>query len=125
MILSASSPHFAAEPRSYRDLPFRLCRVRHLVTATSNHGELFGLIAGAFAQYERRAYLLHHEQFADEVCNSVKQMYHKYFKIFGVEKYVMRFSTHDPSKLGQKFVNEPELWIPDGELGPRRSQQVG
>jgi threonyl-tRNA synthetase len=22
----------------------------------------------------------------------------------------MRFSTHDPSKLGQKFVNEPELW---------------
>jgi len=22
----------------------------------------------------------------------------------------MRFSTHDPSKLGQKFVDEPELW---------------
>jgi threonyl-tRNA synthetase len=37
-------------------------------------------------------------------------MYLKYFKIFGVEKYVMRFSTHDPKKLGQKFVNEPELW---------------
>jgi len=37
-------------------------------------------------------------------------MYLKYFKIFGIEKYVMRFSTHDPSKLGQKFVNEPELW---------------
>jgi threonyl-tRNA synthetase len=23
----------------------------------------------------------------------------------------MRFSTHDPAKLGQKFVNEPALWI--------------
>jgi threonyl-tRNA synthetase len=23
----------------------------------------------------------------------------------------MRFSTHDPAKLGQKFVNEPELWL--------------
>src|SRR3569832_992668 len=23
----------------------------------------------------------------------------------------MRFSTHDPAKLGQKFVNEPELWV--------------
>jgi len=23
----------------------------------------------------------------------------------------MRFSTHDPAKLGQKFVDEPELWI--------------
>src|SRR5437660_4084180 len=22
----------------------------------------------------------------------------------------MRFRTHDPAKLGQKFVNEPELW---------------
>jgi threonyl-tRNA synthetase len=37
-------------------------------------------------------------------------MYIKYFKIFGVEKYVMRFSTHDPKRLGEKFVNEPELW---------------
>jgi threonyl-tRNA synthetase len=37
-------------------------------------------------------------------------MYLKYFKIFGLEKYVMRFSTHDPARLGQKFVNEPELW---------------
>ena len=37
-------------------------------------------------------------------------MYLKYFKIFGIEKYLMRFSTHDPAKLGKKFVNEPELW---------------
>jgi threonyl-tRNA synthetase len=37
-------------------------------------------------------------------------MYLKYFKIFGIEKYVMRFSTHDPAKLGQKFVDNPELW---------------
>jgi threonyl-tRNA synthetase len=37
-------------------------------------------------------------------------MYLKYFKIFGVEKYVMRLSVHEPSKLGQKYINEPELW---------------
>src|SRR5207248_5024825 len=32
---------------------------------------------------------------------------------FGIEKYIMRFSTHDPSRLtgdNAKFVNEPELW---------------
>ena len=43
----------------------------------------------------------------------VNDMYLKYFKIFGIEKYVMRFSTHDPSRLtgdNAKFVNEPELW---------------
>jgi threonyl-tRNA synthetase len=38
-------------------------------------------------------------------------MYVKYFKIFGVEKYQMRLSLHDPAKLGQKYVNEPELWL--------------
>jgi threonyl-tRNA synthetase len=37
-------------------------------------------------------------------------MYLKYFKIFGIEKYVMRLSLHDPEKLGQKYINEPELW---------------
>src|ERR1041385_6914934 len=42
--------------------------------------------------------------------NAVNEMYLKYFKLFGIEKYLMRFSTHDPSKLGQKFVDEPELW---------------
>src|SRR4030095_9946884 len=34
----------------------------------------------------------------------------KYFKIFGVDKYVMRLSLHSPEKLGIKYVNEPELW---------------
>ena len=48
-------------------------------------------------------------------------MYLNYFKIFGIEKYVMRFSTHDPAKLGQKFVDEPELWMQDRSDGPRRS----
>jgi threonyl-tRNA synthetase len=37
-------------------------------------------------------------------------MYLKYFKIFGVDKYVMRLSLHDPAKLGKKYVNEPALW---------------
>src|SRR5437764_11381679 len=38
-------------------------------------------------------------------------MYLKYFKIFGINKYIMRLSLHDPSKLGQKYINEPELWL--------------
>ena len=40
----------------------------------------------------------------------VNDMYLKYFEIFGLGKYLMRFSTHDPARLGEKFVNEPELW---------------
>jgi threonyl-tRNA synthetase len=49
-------------------------------------------------------------QFESEF-NAVNQMYLRYFELFGIEKYVMRFSTHDPAKLGQKFVDEPELWL--------------
>jgi threonyl-tRNA synthetase len=49
------------------------------------------------------------EQFAQEF-NAVNEMYLKYFKIFGIEKYVMRFSTSSPEGMGKKYVNEPELW---------------
>ena len=37
------------------------------------------------------------EQFEAEF-NAVNEMYLKYFKIFGIEKYVMRFCTHDPAQ---------------------------
>jgi threonyl-tRNA synthetase len=50
------------------------------------------------------------EQFPAEF-QAVNDMYLKYFRIFGIEKYLMRFSTHDPAKLGQKYVDEPELWL--------------
>jgi threonyl-tRNA synthetase len=50
------------------------------------------------------------EQFNDEF-RAVNETYLKYFRIFGIEKYVMRLSLHSPDKLGIKYVNEPELWI--------------
>jgi threonyl-tRNA synthetase len=48
-------------------------------------------------------------QFAEEF-RAVNEMYLKYFKIFGIDKYVMRLSLHEPSKRGQKYIDEPELW---------------
>jgi threonyl-tRNA synthetase len=49
------------------------------------------------------------EQFEAEF-NAVNEMYLKYLGIFGIDRYQMRFSTHDPAKLGQKFVDQPVLW---------------
>jgi len=99
---------FAAEPRSYRDLPLRLaeygCCYRY-----EQSGELFGLMRVRALNMNDAHIYCSPEQFAQEF-NAVNEMYLKYFKIFGIEKYVMRFSTHDPSKLGQKFVDEPALW---------------
>jgi len=100
---------FAAEPRSYRDLPLRLaeygCCYRY-----EQSGELFGLMRVRALNMNDAHIYCTPEQFAEEF-NAVNEMYLKYFKIFGLDKYQMRFSTHDPARLGQKFVNEPELWI--------------
>jgi threonyl-tRNA synthetase len=100
---------FSAEPRSYRDLPLRLAEYGTCYRYEQS-GELFGLMRVRSLNMNDAHIYCTPEQFADEF-NAVNEMYLKYFKIFGVEKYVMRFSTHDPGKLGQKFVDEPELWI--------------
>ena len=105
---------FAAEPRSYRDLPLRLAEYgtcyRH-----EKSGELFGLMRVRSLQMNDAHIYCTEEQFADEF-RAVNDMYLKYFKIFGLEKYVMRFSKHDPKKLGQKYVDEPELWKKTEEM---------
>jgi len=100
---------FAALPRSYRDLPLRFAEYGYCHRYEQS-GELFGLMRVRSLQMNDAHIYCTEEQFEDEF-NAVNQMYLKYFKIFGIEKYVMRFSTHDPAKLGQKFVDEPELWI--------------
>jgi threonyl-tRNA synthetase len=99
---------FAALPRSYRDLPLRLAEYGTDYRYEKS-GELFGLMRVRSLHMNDAHIYCTPEQFADEF-NAVNQMYLDYFKLFGIEKYLMRFSTHDPSKLGQKFVDEPELW---------------
>jgi threonyl-tRNA synthetase len=99
---------FAAEPRSYRDLPLRLAEYGANYRYEQS-GELFGLMRVRSLNMNDAHIYCTEDQFAQEF-NAVNEMYLKYFKIFGLDKHVMRFSTHDPTKLGQKFVNEPELW---------------
>lgn len=99
---------FAAEPKSYRDLPLRLAEYGTCYRFEQS-GELFGLMRVRSLNMNDAHIYCTEEQFAEEF-RAVNDMYLKYFKIFGLEKYQMRFSTHDPKRLGEKFVNEPELW---------------
>ena len=99
---------FAAIPRSYRDLPLRLAEYGTCYRYEQS-GELFGLMRVRSMQMNDAHLYMTPEQFESEF-NAVNEMYLNYFKLFGIEKYLMRFSTHDPAKLGQKFVDEPELW---------------
>jgi threonyl-tRNA synthetase len=99
---------FDAEPKSYKDLPYRLAEYGTCYRYEQS-GELFGLMRVRCLHMNDAHIYCTKEQFAQEF-KAVNDMYLKYFKIFGIEKYVMRLSLHDPEKLGQKYVNEPELW---------------
>lgn len=100
---------FAAEPRTYKDLPLRLAEYGTCYRYEQS-GELFGLMRVRCLHMNDAHIYCTREQFANEF-RAVNDMYLKYFKIFGIDKYVMRLSLHDPAKLGQKYINEPELWI--------------
>ncbi len=99
---------FAAEPRSYRDLPLRLAEYGTCYRYEQS-GELFGLMRVRSLNMNDAHIYCTEEQFAAEF-NAVNEMYLKYFKIFGLEKYEMRFSTSAPEGMGKKYVDEPELW---------------
>jgi threonyl-tRNA synthetase len=99
---------FSAENRSYKDLPLRLAEYGTCYRYEQS-GELFGLMRVRCLHMNDAHIYCSKEDFANEF-RAVNDMYIKYFKIFGIEKYVMRLSLHDPAKLGQKYINEPELW---------------
>jgi threonyl-tRNA synthetase len=100
---------FAAEPHSYRDLPVRLAEYGTCYRYEES-GTLFGLMRVRSLNMNDAHIYCTEEQFADEF-RAVNDMYLKYFKIFGLEKYQMRFSTHGAEGLGKKYVDEPALWV--------------
>jgi threonyl-tRNA synthetase len=100
---------FDALPRSYRDLPLRLAEYG-TCHRYEQSGELFGLMRVRSLQMNDAHIYCTEEQFESEFL-AVNDLYLNYFKLFGIEKYVMRFSTHDPEKLGQKFVDNSPLWL--------------
>jgi len=105
---------FDAEQKSYKDLPYRIAEYGTCYRYEQS-GELFGLMRVRCLHMNDAHIYCSKEQFASEF-KAVNDMYLKYFKIFGIDKYVMRLSLHDPEKLGQKYVNEPELWLETEEL---------
>ena len=99
---------FGALPRSYRDLPLRFAEYGTCYRYEQS-GELLGLMRVRSMQMNDAHIYCTEAQFESEF-NGVNEMYLKYFQLFGIGKYRMRFSTHDPAKLGEKFVDDPILW---------------
>jgi threonyl-tRNA synthetase len=115
---SMNCPHhhkiFAAEHRSYKDLPLRLAEYGTCYRYEQS-GELFGLMRVRCLHMNDAHIYCIKDQFGAEF-RAVNDMYLKYFNIFGIDKYVMRLSLHDPAKLGQKYIDEPLLWKETEEM---------
>lgn len=105
---------YDSEPRSYRDLPLRLAEYGTCYRYEKS-GELMGLMRVRMLSMNDAHIYCTEEQFKDEF-RKVNDLYQEYFKLFGLEKYVMRLSKHDPRELGKKYIDEPELWLKTEEM---------
>jgi threonyl-tRNA synthetase len=100
---------FASKPRSYRDLPLRLAEYGTCYRYEKS-GELFGLLRVRSMQMNDAHIYVAEDQFESEFM-AVIALYHEYFKIFNIDRYVMRLSTHHARGLGKKYVDNERLWI--------------
>jgi len=100
---------FSAKPHSYRDLPIRLAEYGTCYRYEKS-GELFGLMRVRSMQMNDAHLYCSEEQFEQEFMGVIA-LYHKYFKLFGIEKYIMRLSLHSKAGLAKKYVDNERLWV--------------
>jgi threonyl-tRNA synthetase len=99
---------YASKPRSYRDLPLRLAEYGTCYRYEQS-GELYGLMRVRSMQMNDAHIYCSEEQFEAEFL-AVVDMYMAYFRLFNIEKYFMRLSTHHKRGLGKKYVDHERLW---------------
>lgn len=108
---------FGSKMRSYRDLPVRLAEYGTCYRYEKS-GELFGLMRVRSMQMNDAHIYVTEDQFESEFL-AVVDLYLKYFALFGVEKYVMRFSKHSKAGLGKKYVDNERLWLKTEDMARR------
>ncbi|HZY72904.1 MAG TPA: threonine--tRNA ligase, partial [Edaphobacter sp.] len=114
---------FAAQPRSYRDLPLRLAEYGTCYRYEKS-GELFGLMRVRSMQMNDAHIYCSEQQFEQEFM-AVVDMYREYFRLFGIETFSMRLSTHHKRGLGKKYVDNERLWLHTEEMVRRAMTGAG
>ena len=101
---------FAAEPRSYRDLPLRLAEYGQ-VYRFEESGAVSGLLrVRGMCMNDAHIYLTE-AQIKDEF-KSVLALYKEAYAVFGLTNYRIRLSRWDPEdpKGKEKYVDNPAAW---------------
>jgi threonyl-tRNA synthetase len=105
---------FGSKPRSYRDLPVRLAEYGTCYRYEQS-GELFGLMRVRSMQMNDAHIYCSEAQFEAEFLGVIG-LYLDYFRIFDIDRYMMRLSTHHKKGLGKKYVDNERLWLKTEEM---------
>jgi len=114
---------FGSKSRSYRDLPVRLAEYGTCYRYEKS-GELFGLMRVRSMQMNDAHIYCSEEQFEQEFMGVIA-LYRRYFDLFGIDKFVMRLSTHHARGLGKKYVDNERLWLKTEDMVRRAMDNGG
>lgn len=114
---------FGSKGRSYRDLPVRLAEYGTCYRYEKS-GELIGLQRVRSMQMNDAHIYVSEDLFEQEFL-AVVDLYVSYFKLFGIEKYVMRLSLHSKQGLGKKYVDNEPLWLKTEDMVRRAMTNGG
>ncbi len=114
---------YASKARSYRDLPLRLAEYG-MIYRYEQSGELFGLLRVRGAQ-QNDAHIYCSEAQFDEEFLAVIELYRTYFRLFGIDRYVLRLSKHSKEGLGKKYVDDEAAWLRTEEMVRRVMRNAG
>ncbi len=114
---------YGSKPRSYRDLPVRLSEYGTCYRYEKS-GELIGLLRVRSMQMNDAHIYCTEEQFEQEFMGVVS-LYRSYFDLFGIDRFVMRLSTHHKKGLGKKYVDNESLWLKTEEMVRRAMDNGG
>jgi threonyl-tRNA synthetase len=116
---------FAAEPRSYRDLPLRLAEYGQ-VYRFEDSGGVSGLVrVRGMCMNDAHIYCTE-EQIKSEF-KSVVAMHQQAYQTLGMDGYVVRLSRWDPEdpKGKDKYVDNPEAWAKSEKILEEVLQELG
>lgn len=98
---------FAAEPKSYRDMPERYAETT-MVYRDEQSGELSGLTRVLSITQDDAHVFCRESQIATEIF-AIWDIIDTFYGTFGYTERRVRFSRHDP-KAFEKYLGTPEVW---------------
>lgn len=116
---------FAAEPRSYRDLPLRLAEYGQVYRFEDSGGVSGLLRVRGMCMNDAHIYCTE-EQIKDEF-KAVMALYEQAYRTFGIDEYSLRLSKWDPEdpQGKEKYVDNPQAWEKSERIITEVLQEMG